>query len=61
MTTKTNEPTYAMPVEVQEWIEQASSRLNHMTSEIARLKEENAKLRKANMVMEKRVMGTSYE
>ena len=52
---------FRMPVEVKEWIDQASSRLMSMRTEIERLKEENAKLRRANKVMEQRVMGMSIE
>jgi len=52
---------FSMPMEVKEWIDQASSRLAYMTSEILRLKEENQKLKRANKVMETRVMGMSLE
>jgi len=52
---------FSMPTEVKDWIDHASSRLAYMTSEILRLKEENQKLKRANKVMELRVMGTSLE
>ena len=52
---------FRMPTEVKNWIDQASSRMSHMRTEIDRLKEENAKLRRANKVMEQRVMGMSIE
>ena len=52
---------YRMPTEVAEWIRQAESRLAYLTTTVARLKEENAGLRKANKVMEARVMGQSQE
>lgn len=55
------EPTYTMPMEVKNWIDQASSRMAHMTSEIARLKEENKQLRRTHKLMEQRVMGMSVE
>ena len=42
--TKKAEQTFSMPMEVKDWIDQASSRMAHMTSEIARLKEENKQL-----------------
>ena len=58
---KKPEPTYAMPMEVKNWIDQASSRIAHMTSEIERLKAENKQLRLSNKRMEQRVMGTSVE
>lgn len=52
---------FRMPAEVKEWIDQASSRMSHMRTEIDRLKEENLKLRRANKLMEQRVMGMSVE
>lgn len=55
------EEEFRMPTEVKEWIDQASSRMSHMRTEIDRLKEENAKLRRANKVMEQRVMNMSVE
>jgi hypothetical protein len=67
MATKTpkpaqNEPVeYRMPVEVADWIKQAESRLTYLTTTVARLKEENEGLRRANKVMEARVMGNSQE
>jgi hypothetical protein len=70
MATKTpktaqNEPAavaqYRMPTEVADWIKQAESRLAYLTTTVERLKAENASLRKANKVMEARVMGQSQE
>jgi hypothetical protein len=58
---KKEEQTFAMPVEVKDWIDQASSRMNHMRSEIDRLKEENKQLRRSHKLMEQRVMGMSLE
>jgi len=55
------EPTYKMPVEVANWIENAESRLSYLTTQVATLKAENIALRKANKVMEARVMGNSQE
>lgn len=52
---------YRMPKEVAEWIEQAESRLKYLTTKVAELKAENDLLRKANKVMEARVMGQSQE
>ncbi|MEI8354186.1 MAG: hypothetical protein WCG22_06745 [Lentisphaerota bacterium] len=52
---------YRMPKDVSEWIEAAGSRITYLTSTVERLKEENAALRKANKVMETRMMGTSQE
>ena len=59
--TKKAEQTFAMPMEVKNWIDQASSRMAHMTSEIARLKEENKQLKRTHKLMEQRVMGMSSE
>jgi predicted RNase H-like nuclease (RuvC/YqgF family) len=52
---------FRMPVEVKEWIDQASSRINSMRTEIDRLKEENKSLKRSHKLMEQRVMGTSSE
>jgi predicted RNase H-like nuclease (RuvC/YqgF family) len=59
--TPKSEEQYRMPVEVKNWIDQASSRMAHMTSEIARLKEENKQLKRTHKQMEQRVMGMSSE
>ena len=58
---KKAEQTFSMPMEVKDWIDQASSRMAHMTSEIARLKEENKQLKRTHKLMEQRVMGMSSE
>lgn len=52
---------YRMPMEVADWIRQAESRISYLTSKVADLKEENTSLRRANKVMEARVMGQSQE
>ena len=52
---------YRMPMEVADWIRQAESRISYLTSKVAELKEENTSLRRANKVMEARVMGQSQE
>jgi hypothetical protein len=52
---------YRMPAEVADWIKQAEARLTYLTTKVAELKDENIKLRKANKVMEARVMGNSQE
>lgn len=70
MATKTpktaqNEPEpvteYRMPTEVANWIRQAESRLAYLSTTVERLKAENVSLRKANKIMEMRVMGQSQE
>jgi len=52
---------YRMPKEVSEWIEHAESRIKYLTTKVAELKDENVLLRRANKVMEARVMGQSQE
>lgn len=52
---------YRMPVEVADWIRQAEARISYLTTTVDRLKEENTGLRKANKIMEARVMGQSQE
>lgn len=56
-----SEQLHDMTVEIRDWIANAHSRINHLTSENERLKEEIIKLKRANRVMESRVMGSSYE
>ena len=58
---KSQAQEFRMPQEVKEWIDQASSRLAYMTSEIERLKEENKRLKRNHKIMETRVMGMSLE
>lgn len=55
------EEEFRMPMEVKDWIDQASSRMMSMRTEIDRLKEDNEKLRRANKIMEQRVMNMSVE
>jgi len=52
---------YRMPVEVADWIKQAESRIAYFTTTVNRLKEENAHLKRANRIMEQRVLGQSQE
>jgi len=47
---------WVMPVEVKEWIDQASSRLQRLASEVARLKEENHTLKVGLKFAEKRIL-----
>ena len=58
---KSVEKEFAMPQEVKDWIDQASSRMMHMQTKISRLEADNKALRAANKVMEQRVMGMSVE
>ena len=52
---------YRMPVEVADWIKQAEARITFLTGKVDELKAENAALKRANKVMEQRVMGQSQE
>jgi hypothetical protein len=52
---------YRMPKEVADWIRHAESRITYLTGRVDELKADNAKLKKANKVMEARVMGQSQE
>ena len=52
---------YRMPSDVADWIRRAEARLTFMSTQAQDLKDENAKLRRANKVMEARVMGQSQE
>ena len=52
---------HRMPKEVSQWIEHAESRIAYLTTKVLELKTENDLLRKANKVMEARVMGQSQE
>jgi len=55
------EKQYGMPVEVKDWIEQATSRMKHMQGEIARLKEENAQLKAYRKFAEHRILRSEAE
>lgn len=52
---------YRMPSDVADWIRRAEARITFLTTQVADVKEENLKLRRANKVMEARVMGQSQE
>lgn len=52
---------FRMPLEVKEWIDQASSRMKNMQSKIERLEEENKKLKAYRRWAEQRIVGTSHE
>ena len=52
---------YRMPLEVADWIKCAESRITYLRTTVDRLTEENVALRKANKLMEARVMGQSQE
>ena len=52
---------WRMPEAVADWIKQAEARIMYLTTRVDELKAENATLKKANKVMEARVMGQSQE
>lgn len=52
---------YVMPVEVANWVKQAEARITYLVGKVEDLREENAILKKANRVMEARVLGQSQE
>lgn len=52
---------YLMPIEVRDWIEQASSRLQRLSSEVDRLKVENAELKAYRKFAEKRILRSEHE
>lgn len=52
---------FAMPQEVKDWIDRASSTMKHQANQIAQLKEEIAKLKAYRKFAEQRILGTSHE
>jgi hypothetical protein len=55
------EPTYAMPMEVKEWIDQATSRMRSLQAKIDRLELENIELKSYKKWAENRILGSSRE
>jgi hypothetical protein len=63
-TKKTAQPPvaeYKIPKAIADWVEQAEARMRYYTAKVDELQAENDRLRKANKVMEARVMGQSSE
>lgn len=58
---KEPEQMYTMSQEVKEWIDQASSRLRHLTAEVERLKEENRNLKSYRRFAENRILRSEHE
>ena len=52
---------FSMPMEVKEWIEQATSRMRNLQSKIDRLELENIALKSYKKWAEHRILGSSYE
>jgi hypothetical protein len=55
------EQKFAMPVEVQEWIERASSTMKHQANQIATMKEEIAQLKAYKKFAANKIQGMSFE
>ena len=58
---KREERTFAMPQEVKEWIERASSTMKHQANQIASMKEEIAQLKAYKKFAAQKIQGMSYE
>lgn len=58
---KPAEKTFAMPVEVKNWIDQAHSTINHLRGEVDRLKTENKELKAYKRWAEQRILRSDYE
>jgi hypothetical protein len=52
---------FAMPQEVKEWIERASSTMKHQATQIAQMKEEIAQLKAYKRFAANKIQGMSYE
>jgi hypothetical protein len=52
---------FAMPQEVKEWIERASSTMKHQATQIAQLKEEMAQLKAYKKFAANKIQGMSFE
>ena len=55
------EKTYAMPQEVKDWIEQATSRIKHLQGTIDRLKKENEELKSYRKWAEHKILRSDQE
>jgi hypothetical protein len=55
------EQKFAMPVEVQEWIERASSTIQHLRGQVETLKKENADLKAYRKFAEHRILRSDHE
>lgn len=58
---KQPEPMYSMPMEVKEWIDQATSRMRSLQAKIDRLELENIALKSYKKWAEHRILGSSHE
>lgn len=55
------EQTFAMPTEVKDWIDRASSTMKHQANQIASMKEEIAQLKAYKKFAAQKIQGMSYE
>lgn len=55
------EEQFRMPMEVKEWIDQATSRMKSMQAKIDRLETRNKELESYRKWAEHRILGSSYE
>ena len=53
--------TFAMPMEVKNWIDQAHSTIQHLKGEVDRLKVENKELKAYKKWAEHRILRSDYE
>ena len=58
---KQDEPMHSMPMEVKEWIDQATSRMRSLQAKIDRLELENIALKSYKKWAEHRILGSSHE
>jgi hypothetical protein len=55
------EQKFAMPVEVQEWIERANSTIQHLRGQVETLKKENSDLKAYRKFAENRILRSDHE
>jgi len=55
------QPQFAMPVEVQEWIERANSMLMYLRGKVDRLERENKELKAYRKFAEGKILNVSQE
>ena len=58
---KREEQTFAMPTEVKDWIDRASSTMKHQANQIASMKEEITQLKAYKKFAANKIQGMSYE
>lgn len=58
---QSSEKLYTMPTEVSEWIERANSTIQHLRTQVATLKQENADLKAYRRFAEHRILRSEAE